>query len=338
MSGTLVSGGGDQVLTGVNSLSDAGAGDLSFFGNERYLPQFRKTRASAVLIPRRLPAEDVSCALIEVENPSFAFAEVMKRFAIPAKPFTPGIHPAAVVDESAVFDRNAVSIGAQSVVAAGACIGEGTEIGAGCFIGEGVRIGKNCLLHPNVTILRHCVVGNRVILNAGVVIGSDGFGFENVQGRHVKIDQVGIVQIDDDVEIGANTAVDRARFGRTHIGEGTKIDNLVQIAHNVVIGRHCIVAGQAGIAGSTRIADNVVVAAQAGIAGHLELASGVIIAAQAGVNKSLTKPGSYLGYHAQPMRESLKILALQRQLPEMLERIRILEERLAAAEATPRQA
>ncbi len=333
MNGTVVAGDGACLLTGVNSLTEAGPGDLSFFGNERYLPQFRKTRASAVLIPRGGPPAETTCALVEVENPSYAFAETMKRFAIPAPPFQPGIHPTAVIDDSAVFDRDAVCIGAQAVISAGATIGAGTEIGAGCFVGESVRLGEKCLLHPNVTVLRHSIVGNRVILHSGVVIGSDGFGFEPVDGRHRKIDQIGIVQIDDDVEIGANTAVDRARFGRTHIGEGTKIDNLVQIAHNVVVGRHCLIAGQAGIAGSTRIADRVVIAAQAGIAGHLELGSGVVITAQAGVNKSLSTPGQYLGYHAQPIRESLRILALQRQLPEMIDRIRALEARLESLEA-----
>lgn len=322
----IVSGNGDTVLTGLNALAEAGEGDLSFYRDEKYLSQLRSTRASAVLVPLGFSEDIRQTALLAVDNPSFAFGRVMIVFRTPPATFVAGVHPTAVVAASAQFDPEAVSIGPQAVIGEAVKIGAGTEIGAGCFIGAAVSIGEDCKFHAHVSILRQCVVGHRVILHSGAVIGSDGFGFENVGGQHAKIEQVGNVQIDDDVEIGANTCVDRARFGKTWIGAGTKIDNLVQIAHNVVIGKHCLIAGQVGIAGSTRLHDGVIVAAQAGISGHLEIASGVIVTGQSGVSKSLSVPGPYMGFHAQPMRETLRILAATRRLPELIERLRKLEE------------
>jgi UDP-3-O-[3-hydroxymyristoyl] glucosamine N-acyltransferase len=332
LGGDILSGSGGLIITGLDSLADAREGDLSFFGNEKYLAQFRRTRASAVLVPRRFEATSPGPALLAVDNPSHAFGEVMARFAVRPRPFVAGVHPTAVIGADAQFDPGRVCIGPCAVIEHGAKIGDGSTIGAGSFIGEGVVIGVECLLHPRVTVLRRCLIGDRVILHSGVVIGADGFGFETIDGRHQKVDQVGIVQIDDDVEIGANSCVDRARFGRTWVGAGTKIDNLVQIAHNVVIGKHCLIAGQAGIAGSSRCGDHVVIAAQAGVAGHLELASGVVLTAQSGVAKSLTAPGAYMGFHAQPVRESLRILAASRSLPDLIERVRAIEKRLAGGD------
>ncbi len=329
LGGTLLSGSGETLLSGGNSLAEAGEEELSFFGNEKYLPALKTTRAGAVLVPAAVPAGFAPAfahlTLIAVENPSLAFARAMERFAPPAAPFTPGVHPTAVVSPEATLDPATVSIGPLAVIEAGVTIGAGTTIGAGGYVGNGVTIGGECLLHPRVTVLHGCRIGDRVILHSGVVVGSDGFGFEVVGGGREKVAQRGIVRIDDDVEIGANTCLDRARFGETRIGQGTKIDNLVQIAHNVVIGRHCVLAAQSGVAGSTRLQDGVIIAAQAGVAGHLELGSGVILTAQSGVNKSLREPGPYMGFHAEPLRKMLRILAVLHQLPDLLQRVRRLE-------------
>lgn len=332
LGGTLLSGGGDTVFTGCGSLSEAGPEDLSFFGNEKYLPALRATRAGVVLVPDVVPpgfADLVpQAALVAVPNPSLAFAQVMARLVPPPPPFRAGVHPSAAVDPSAVFDATRVSIGAQAVVEAGVSIGPGTVVGAGCFLGDGVVVGSDCVLHPRVTVMRQCRLGSRVILHPGVVIGADGFGFEQVEdGRREKIPQVGIVLLEDEVEIGANSCVDRARFGQTRIGAGTKIDNLVQIGHNVVIGKNCIIAGQTGIAGSARLHDGVTIAAQCGIAGHIEIGTGVVITGQSGVAKSMMQPGVYMGDRAEPIRRMLRIMAAVHQLPELVQRLRALEKK-----------
>jgi UDP-3-O-[3-hydroxymyristoyl] glucosamine N-acyltransferase len=323
--GTILRGDAGTVYRGIAALREAGDGDVSFFGNERYINDLRRSRAGAVLVPPGTPQEIPAPALVECANPSVAFAEVIRRFMPAPRDFRPGIHPSAVVHPSAQADPEKVSIGACAVIEAGAVIGEGTEIGPGCIIGEGVKTGRDCLLHARVTIYHHCLLGDRVRLHSGAVIGSDGFGYEFIGGRHQKIDQVGIVQIDSDVEIGANSTVDRARFGRTWIGEGSKIDNLVQIAHNVVLGRHVIVVGQAGIAGSSRIGDYSIIAAQAGIAGHIEIGSGITITAKAGVTSNVTAKGVYAGHPVQPIREYQRQQVMVRQLPGLADRLRKLE-------------
>lgn len=332
---TLLAGQPGRVFTGCESLDNAGPDDLSFFGNEKYLPALRSTRAGVVLVPVAISAEiaglSLQAALVAVPNPSLAFSQIMARLAPPAPAFRPGVHATAVVDPAAVFDPARVSIGPHVVVEAGVTIGPGTSLGAGVFLGEGVSAGAGCLLHPRVTVLRHCRLGDRVTLHAGVVIGADGFGFEQTaDGHREKIPQVGIVVIEDDVEIGANSCVDRARFGETRIGHGTKIDNLVQIAHNVRIGRHCVIAGQTGIAGSARLHDNVTIAAQVGVAGHIEIASGVTVTGQSGVSKSLLEPGIYMGDHVDPMRRALRIMAARQRLPELVQRVRALEKQVGS--------
>jgi UDP-3-O-[3-hydroxymyristoyl] glucosamine N-acyltransferase len=194
-------------------------------------------------------------------------------------------------------------------------------------------IGENCELHPNVVIRERCILGNRVTIHSGSVIGSDGFGYEMYEGRHVKIEQVGIVQIEDDVEIGSCTTIDRARFGRTLIGEGTKIDNLVQIGHNCVLGKHCIIVSQTGISGSTRIGNNVTMGGQVGVAGHLVIGDKVMLFAKSGVTKSIPDAGAYTGYPAKPLMEGRKMLTYPARVPELMERIKKLERRLAALES-----
>jgi UDP-3-O-[3-hydroxymyristoyl] glucosamine N-acyltransferase len=323
--GTILSGDPQLLLTGFGGLRESGRGDLSFYANDRYLNDLRRTGASAVLVPDGFSEIVAGVALVACENSSASFAEVVKRFRPPSREFRPGIHPTALVDASVKVSASAVSIGPYAVIEADAELGDGTEIAAGCVVGTGTRIGCNCVLYTRVVVGSYCLLGDRVRLHSGVVVGADGFGYEFVGGKHQKIDQVGIVQIDNDVEIGANSTVDRARFGRTWIGEGTKIDNLVQIAHNCIIGRHVIIVAQSGVAGSTRIGDFAVVAAQAGIAGHLDIASGVTITARSGVTADLREKGVYMGMPAQAMKVNQLQQVLVRKLPELFERVKNLE-------------
>lgn len=326
--GDIVRGGLDLLVDGIASLDEAGATELSFLGNEKYRSQYLVTKAGVVIVPRGVEEGPDGCALIAADNPSFAFGLAVKHFvAEVARSFTPGIHPRAVVDESARLDPANVRVHAGAVVMAGAVIGDGTEIGPNCVIGENVKIGRDCLLYANVSVRERCTLGDRVMVQPGAVIGSDGYGYELVEGRHVKVDQVGIVEVQDDVEIGANTTIDRARFGRTVIGEGTKIDNLVQIAHNVQIGKHCLVVSQAGIAGSARIENYVVVAAQAGVGGHVKIGAKSVLAGRAGATADLEGGQTYSGMPARPFMEEQRARALIRQLPKLVERVKALEKK-----------
>jgi UDP-3-O-[3-hydroxymyristoyl] glucosamine N-acyltransferase len=231
--------------------------------------------------------------------------------------FTPGVHPTAVVSPDAQLGAR-VSIQPHVVVEAGASIGEDTVIGANSYVGHDTAIGASCRIYPQVTIRERTRIGARVIIHSGAVIGADGFGFEAVQGRHAKIPQLGIVQIDDDVEIGANTTIDRARFGRTWIKEGAKIDNLVQIAHNVVIGRHSAIAAQAGLAGSVRVGDHVLMGGQVGVAGHVEIGDRNMIGAGTGISKSLPDDGGgWWGWVAVPAKEAKQQLAWTHRLGKL---------------------
>ena len=324
--GVILRGDPQTLLKGIAALREAGREDLSFFGNERYINDLRRTGAAAVLVPVNTPLDVCGSALVVCGNPSAAFAEVVRRFRTPPRQFRPGIHPAAVVHPSVKADPAKVCIGPCAVIEAGVEIGAGTEIGPGCVLGENAKIGRDCLFFSRVSIYHDCVLGDRVRLHSGAVIGSDGFGYEFIGGRHEKIDQVGIVQIDSDVEIGSNTTVDRARFGRTWIGEGCKIDNQVQIAHNVVLGRHVIVVAQAGIAGSSRVGDYTVIAAQVGIAGHLEVGPQITITAKAAVTRDISSKGVYAGHPVQLIRDHQRQQVLVRRLPELVERLRKVED------------
>ena len=318
----------DLVLNGVGSLNTARGDEISFLGNPRYSPQLATTSAGAVLVPGSGFSAAEGCRLIEVENPSAAFSRLVDFFQPEVLSFEPGISPSAIIAEGAVVDAAEVSVGAGAIIESGAKIGRGTTIGAGCVIGRGVEIGQDCLLYANVTIREFCLIGDRVILQPGVVLGSDGYGFEFVEGKHRKVPQVGIVEIANDVEVGANTTIDRARFGKTYIGEGTKIDNLVQIAHNVEIGRHCLIVAQVGIAGSTRIGNYVTVAAQSGISGHLEIGDHVVLAAKSAVLKNLPKAGAYMGVPARPMVMEQKKMALVSRLPKLVKEVQELKKKL----------
>lgn len=321
-----------QAINGVASLDEAGADEVSFLGNEKYYQDFLNTKAGVVLIPPNVPEQPKACALIEVENPSHAFGAVVKKFVTSQRHFKPGIHPAASVDSAANLDASAVSVKAGAVIEAGASIGNGTEIGPGVVVCSDAVVGENCLLYANSTVRERCVLGNDIVLQPGAVIGSDGYGYTLVDGKHETIDQVGIVVLEDGVEVGANSTIDRARFGKTLIGEGTKIDNLVQIAHNVRIGKHCLVVAQCGIAGSTHLGDYVTLAAQSGSVGHLKIHDRAVLTARAVAGKDLEGDAIYMGMPARPLREEQKKMALLSRLPKLVAQVKDLQSRLDALE------
>lgn len=325
--GNIISGDpGDLSITGVASLLDACGEEGSFLGNEKYAADFLQTKAGVVLVPPGLSRYPEGVVCVEVENPSMAFNALVKYFQAGSYTFKPGIHPTAVVDSSTVIDGGKVCVGPYAVIGANVQLGEGTDIGAGCVIGDGAKIGRNCRLHARAVVRERCVLGDRVTLQPGAVVGSDGFGFlMGDDGRYVAIDQVGIVELQDDVDIGANTTVDRARFGRTVIGEGSKIDNLVQIGHNVVIGKHCIIVSQSGVAGSTVIGDYSTVAAQVGITGHLKIGAKTTIGARAGVMNDLEGNAVYWGAPACGFKEASRQYAAIRKLPDVLKEFNALK-------------
>ena len=314
-----------QEITGAASLAEAIPGEVSFFGNPKYIVQLRKTRASAVFVPLNF-SEQIDAAQIRVANPAKAFEQVVMKLAPKPIAFAPGVHPSAIVDQSARLGAR-VSVQPHAVIEAGAVIGDETVIGAGSYIGHETIIGPNCLIYHGVTIRERTRIGARVVIHSGAVIGADGFGFEPSEGRYAKVPQLGMVQIDDDVEIGANTTIDRARFGRTWIQEGAKVDNLVQVAHNVVIGKHTVIAAQAGIAGSVRIGSKVLIGGQAGIIGHIEIGDNTAIGAQTGVSKNISG-GAWWDTPAEPLPKALEQMAWVRRLGKLFERVREIEKKL----------
>jgi len=325
MSGGELVGDSTLKITGAASLSEATPGEISFFTDRKYIGLLRKTRASAIFVPLDF-AEPVNAAQIRVSNPTKAFEQVLLKFTPERITFAPGIHPNAVVDPSAQLGQR-VSIQPLAVIEPDTKIGDDTIIGAGSYVGHETVIGPACHIYPNVTIRERSRIGSRVIIHSGAVIGADGFGFEMVDGRHQKILQLGMVQIDDDVEIGANTTVDRARFGRTWIQQGVKIDNLVQIAHNVVIGKNSVIVAQTGISGSTRVGERVIMGGQVGIVGHLEIADGSMIAAQSGITKNLPG-GVWFGSPAVPFPEAKQQIAWIHRLGKLFARVKEIEKKL----------
>ena len=326
--GTVVRGEPSATFTGLAALDGAGPGDVSFLGNEKYHPQFLATRAGAVLVSPGVTDGPESMALVTVENPTLAFSAVVSRFVEISRVRVFGIHPKASVAPGARLDPEKVAIHAGAVIMEGASIGDGSEVGANCFVGENAVIGEDCQLMAGSVVRERCVLGNRVILQPNAVIGSDGFGYELANGRHVKIDQVGIVEIGDDVEVGSNTTIDRARFGKTIIGEGTKIDNLVQIGHNCVIGKHCVIVSLTGISGSTKLGDYVTVAGQVGMAGHVTVGDKAVLSARTGVSTHLPGGEVYGGNPAMNYKDHQKLQATLRRVPKLVERVKALEDAL----------
>jgi UDP-3-O-[3-hydroxymyristoyl] glucosamine N-acyltransferase len=323
--GELHGGNPDSKITGAASLLEAVPGEVTFYADPRYLARLRKTQASAIFVPLDF-SEPTTAAQIRVANPSKAFEQVVLKLAPKPVKFATGIHPSAVVDSSAKLG-NGVSIQPHAVIEANVAIDDNTVIGAGSYVGHETVIGASSLIYPNVTIRERTRIGARVIIHSGAVIGADGFGFEFVDGRHKKIPQIGIVQIDDDVEIGANSTIDRARFGRTWIQEGVKIDNLVQIAHNVIVGKNSIIAAQTGISGSTRLGEKVMMAGQVGVIGHLTIEDNTVIAAQSGVAKDLPG-GAWFGSPAVPLSEAKRQIAWTHRLGKLFDRIKAIEKKL----------
>ncbi|BDS08997.1 UDP-3-O-acylglucosamine N-acyltransferase [Oceaniferula spumae] len=329
--GRIVRQGESTELTGMAALDEAGHEDVSFLGNEKYYQDFLQTKAGVILIPPGVPEDPAppeSATLIEVENPSHAFGEVVKKFVTAHSKFVPGIHPAAFVAEGVSLNPDKVSVKAGAIIESGVSIGDSTEIGAGVVVCEDVVIGENCVLHANSTVRERCVLGNHVTLQPGAVIGSDGYGYALVDGKHEKIDQVGIVVLEDHVDIGANSTVDRARFGRTVVGEGTKLDNLVQIGHNVRIGKHCLIVAQSGLAGSTHMGDYVTMAAQTGSVGHVKIHDRAVFTARAVASKDMKGDTVYMGMPARPIQEEQKKKAALARLPKLITQVRDLQKRV----------
>lgn len=310
-----VEGKSSATVSSAAPIEEAGPSDIAFVGNPKFQKCIAATRAGVILASRSYDFKDKTFVI--VKNPTAALAKVLSIFAADIFPLSaPEISARASVSPSARLGKD-VSVGDFAVVSDGAVVGDRTIIHSGCCLGASARIGADCVLHPSVTVYGRCVLGDRVIVHAGTVIGADGFGYIPAGGLPAKIPQLGIVKIGNDVEIGANAAIDRATMGATVIGDGTKIDNLVHIAHNVKIGRNCMLAGQVGFAGSVVVGDGVMMAGQAGINGHIEIGAGAVIAGQAGVIGDVPPGVTVSGFPARPHARMMRIYALMEKLPEL---------------------
>ncbi|MFW6414618.1 MAG: UDP-3-O-(3-hydroxymyristoyl)glucosamine N-acyltransferase [Verrucomicrobiota bacterium] len=324
-----LSGKGDIKITGVESLNAATKEQASFLANPRYSEYLKSTEAGVVLVPGELSSEPpAGQAYIYCENPSEAFNTVVSFFAAPPPVIAEGIHTSAVIDNQAEVGKY-VAVGANAVIARGVKVADNTVIGAGAYLGEDCEIGENCLIYPNVTIRERCVLANNVTIHSGTVIGSDGFGYIPGENEHRKIPQSGIVRIDDDVEIGSQVAIDRARFGKTWIKRGVKIDNLVQIAHNVVIDELSFVVAQTGIAGSSHIGSKVSLAGQVGVAGHIYIGDESVIMAQSGISKDLPPKSIMMGSPAVDRKDFARFQGDVKKIGRMKKQIKELQEELA---------
>ncbi len=330
-SGT-VAGDTETTISGVASIEEARGGDLVFAENPKYIALALKSGASAIIVPNAAQGQiETSKTLLFHSDPRLAFVQVLEAFA-PLSDFPVGVHPSATLGEG-------VELGEGVSVAAHVTVGDRTVIGDGVILRSGVSLGADCVIgsqtviHPNVTIYDAVTIGKRCLLHAGCVIGADGFGYIQVGQTLRKVPQLGTVEISDDVEIGANSCIDRAKTGVTFVGQGTKIDNLVHIAHNCKIGAACLLAGQVGLAGGVEIGDGVILAGQVGIKDHVTIGDGAKIAAQAGVIGNVPAGAVYVGFPAREYREKMREYAASAQLPEALKRLRALEKRLAALEA-----
>jgi UDP-3-O-[3-hydroxymyristoyl] glucosamine N-acyltransferase len=334
-----VEGNGELEIRRVAKIEEAREGDITFLANPKYQKFLETTRASAVIVAKDLQAPVApGVALVRVKDPYLSFLKILQQFHPPVDPLPPGIHPTAVIAKSAALGAD-VRIGAHVVIGERARIGRNTMLSHNVVLGDDVVVGDDSLLYPNVTVYAGCRIGARVIIHSGTTIGSDGFGFApQPDGTYEKIPQLGIVVIEEDVEIGANCAVDRATLGETRIKRGVKLDNLIQVAHNVVIGENTVSAAQTGISGSTKIGKNCMLAGQVGLTGHLEIADGTKIGAQSGVHRSVHKPNTTIfGSPAYPQREAFRIQGAVAQLPDLLQTVRELQKRIERLETTLKQ-
>ena len=322
--GCELRGDGAVEIGGVAGLEQAGPGDLTFLANPRYASHLATTRAAAVVLA---PGHEAAVPCLLSDNPYLTFARAVALLRPPARP-APGVHPSAQIDPTAVLGAD-VHVGALAVVGQGVHVGARSALHPHVVLYEGVEVGEDCVLHSGVQVRERCRLGNRVVVQNGAVIGADGFGFaRDDEGRHHKFPQVGIVVVEDDVEIGALTAIDRAALGETRIGRGTKLDNLVQVGHSVTIGEDAVLAGQVGVAGSTRIGSRVTLAGQVGVAGHLTIGDGAIATAQTGIPASVERGAVVSGYPAIENRAWLRSSAVFAKLPELQKRLRELERRV----------
>ena len=325
-------GDGAVQITGVAGVREARPGDVTFLVNPRYESYLAETNASAVIVgePRsECPIPQIVCA-----DPYLAFLRCVKIFRQERPRPAIGVHPTAVIGEGVTLGEG-VSIGPYAVIEEGAVLGDGAVVMAHSYVGHRVKLGKDAFLYPQVVVREECVLGDRVVIHSGTIIGADGFGYAKDGGSYHQVPQVGNVMLDDDVEIGANTCVDRATTGTTTIGKGSKIDNLVQIGHNVQTGEHVIVGAMSGVAGSTRIGSNATIGAQAGVTGHIEIGEGATVASRGGVTKSIP-PGALVSgvFPARPHAVERRIQASIAKLPQLVVRLHELEQRLASIEST----
>ncbi len=318
-------GDGGIKIRGVAKIETANPGEITFLSNPKYAKYLETTNAAAIIVSRDFPA--TTRPVIRTQNPYYAFLRVLQVFHPPVVTVAVGIHSTAIVDETAQLGRN-IRVGPGVVIDRNCRIGDEVVIHAGVVIGPEVEIGHHTLIYANVTVRERVRIGNNVIIHSGTVIGSDGFGFAREGQQYFKIPQVGTVIIEDDVEIGANCAIDRATLGATVIHRGAKLDNLIQVAHNVEIGENTVIAAQTGISGSTKIGKNVMIGGQVGFVGHIEIGDNTIIGAQSGVSKSLPPNSTYFGYPARPMMQAKREEAALRRLPDLLKRIAELEAKL----------
>jgi UDP-3-O-[3-hydroxymyristoyl] glucosamine N-acyltransferase len=322
--GGTVEGNPLTVISGVKGIEEAGPDDITFVANKKYLPLLKSTDAGAVILGERIEAPEMN--VVRVAEPYVAFANVLAMFA-PEPALPEGVSDLAYIAEGAEVSESA-AVGSFAVVDVGANVGARTVVFPGAYIGRDSSVGEDCIIYPNVTVRERVTIGDRVIIHPNVVLGSDGFGFATVEGVHHKVPQIGTVIVGDDVEIGAGTTVDRGTMGATVIDDGCKIDNLVQIAHNVTLGRGTILAAQVGIAGSTKVGEYVVMGGQVGLVGHIEVGDGVQIGAKSGIPKSIPPGETWFGYPARPIMETKRIEAYLKRLGELFGRVKKLEKKL----------
>lgn len=323
--GGELTGEANLTVTNIRDIEEAGEGDLAFILRKKLESLLEKTKASCCVVPAEI--KKAAIPIIRCKNPNLALKKAIELILPGHIPHPKGIHKQASIAGNVTLGKG-VALGAYTCVEEGSRIGDGTIIYAHSYIGPSTEIGKNCIIYPNVTIRENTKVGDRVIIHPGSVIGSDGFGYERTEAGHAKIPQVGNVVIEDDVELGACVTVDRAKIAHTRIGMGTKIDNLVQIAHNVTIGKNCIIVSQCGISGSVKIGNNVMMGGQAGLVDHIEIGDNVMIGAQAGVMKSVPANTIVWGSPARPIKKQKMIYALRDKLPEIYERLKAIEKKL----------
>jgi len=329
--GASLEGDGSRPVVGPADLASAGESEVSFLANPRYTPLLETTGAAGVLVGPGVETRRDDLTLLRVEDPSRAFTAVVGLFAPEELEPEPGVHPTAVVDPSARLGAR-VSVGAFCQVGPESELGDGVRLLAGVVVGDRVRIGEDSVLHPGVVLYPRVVLGRRCTLHAGAVVGSDGFGYEPTAEGWSKIPQCGTVVIGDDVEIGANATIDRARFGVTRIEDQVKIDNLVQVAHNCELGRAAMLCSQAGLAGTAKVGERAILAGQVGVGGHLEVGAGARVGGQGGVTSDVPAGADYAGWPARPMREAMKEIANARRIPRLKQEIETLRRGLAELE------